>query len=254
VVGSAELDKTKCVKEDSPMNKITMAATLRFITAELAYRNATRDSLVGKVLLSRDNFYGKKVIISNDWYDENPGTCWWAVINKPKGSNEIILKAVKGSVLAIAQGGMANVTGGVVRNVLEAYDKAETVKATATGVTGKLADEMYNQFDEAWKAGTWSAAKGTAQEFAIGLGYYIIGGPAAFARTRKGDLVVSFNCYESKNDFLNFMGSVERLFGNPTTKPKGGVKKTREYARAGAHHYMITRDSRCVKLDAPPDE
>ena len=112
--------------------------------------------------------------------------------------------------MAHITGPIAAQGGSVVSSAVDMYGQCDKL-STNSGTSGITA-----QLDEAWRAGVWSSVKGTKNEFAIGLGFYLVGGVAAFVEDEPGVLKVGIRCWD-KDNFMSFMGHAERKGINTRT-------------------------------------
>jgi len=216
------------------INAVSAASLLKFVVSKQLVRNAKADKH-GKIWrglhgMTMSSLSHKKVIISNDQYDEGPCTCFWAMINKPKSANDILLREAGGIIMAHITGPLAAQGGSVVSSAVDMYGQCDTLasNSSASGITA--------QFDEAWRAGVWSSVKGTKNEFAIGMDYYLIGGVAAFVEDEPGVLKVGIRCWD-KNDFMSYLGHAERKGINSSSS----IAYTRGLA---SQTFYILRDDR----------
>ena len=196
------------------INAISAASFLKYVVSKQLIRNAKKDGH-GKIWrglhsMTMSSLGRKKVLISNDQYDEGPCTCFWAFINRPKSANDILLREAKGIVMAHLTGPISAQGGTIVSSAVEQYGQCDTLSSNSS-VSG-----VSSQLGEAWKAGVWSSVKGTKQEFSIGLGYYLIGGVAAFVEDEPGVIKVGIRTWDKK-DFISFMGHAERKGRNTSS-------------------------------------
>ncbi|WP_193161409.1 hypothetical protein [Microbulbifer hainanensis] len=199
------------------LDSLTGSALIRLVIAR-QMKNSLKAQGHGKLWrmvhgLSESKLLKKRVLISNDFYSEDPFTCWWLFLNKPTTANDIIIKEVQGILMAHAMGGVANAMGGQVRSVHEACSQlSNTHKAMGVAkqtVSAKaMANKTYNKLNDAWQAGVWSAAKGTAQEFSLGFDQMLLGGCAHIEKNGK-DLEINLRTWNNKSDMLSFMNFAE---------------------------------------------
>lgn len=230
------------------INALTAASILRYIAIKQVIRNAKADG-TGKLKrallgLTESGLRNKRVLISNDQYDENPCTCFWALINRPKTANDIILQEAKGVLMAHFGGSVAGAMGTSVSSAYEAYGTIGDAAKAGSMASGGLAGEINDRWSAAYKAGVWSSAKGTAQEFSIGLDYYLIGGVAAFVEDTPRVTKVAMRVWPAKRDLISFMGHAEREGRNTT----GSIAYTRSIANQA--YYTLGADSKLEKVDA----
>lgn len=230
------------------INALTAASILRYIAIKQVIRNAKADG-TGKLKralmgLTEYGLRNKKLLIANDQYDEDPCTCFWVLINKPKSANDIILQETKGVLMAHFGGSVAGAMGSSVSSAYEAYGQIGDAAKAGSMASGGLASEVSNRWSEAYKAGVWSSAKGTAQEFSIGLDYFIIGGVAAFVEDTPRVTKVALQVWSSRRELVSWMGHAERKGRNTS----GSIAYARSLANQA--YYTLGADSRLEKVDA----
>lgn len=199
------------------INGLTGSALIRHVIAK-KMKSSLKAQGHGKLWrfmhgLTEDKLLKKRILISNDFYSEDPFTCWWVFLDKPTTSNDIIIKEVKGILMAHAIGPLANAMGGQVRSIHEAYSQLSDVhKAIGVGKQlvspNALANSTYNELNDAWKAGVWSAAKGTRQEFSLGLDQMLLGGCAHIGEVG-GGIEINLGVWNNKKDVISYMGYAE---------------------------------------------
>ncbi len=208
---------------------ITAAPLIQYI---IAYKLVNKTNWRGSHFLKN-----KKVLIGNDHYAEDPCSCWWIMINKPKTANDIILQEAKGILMAHLTGPLAGACGGVVKSVHSVHSTCGNINkaggmarmAVSKDARSKYAGGIANKLDEAWQAGVWSSVVGTKNEFAIALGHMIFGG-AAYFEQKGDDVTIHLRAYDDKKDVVSFMGYAERLGS------AGGIEYTREIAEGGTSY------------------
>lgn len=166
--------------------------------------------------MTLDRVKKKKVIFGNDCYRESPFAAWWILINKPATANRVLLRELKGVILAHVNpvGHITGAIGGPIASAHSAVGTASDVSTVGSMLDGSLADATYSRWADAWKAGTWSAAKGTRQEFAIGLGYFLLGGYCTIAEPDEDGMVVGrTSIYNDKDHMMLNMAIAEREGG-----------------------------------------
>lgn len=168
----------------------------------------------------------KKVIIANDAYAENPCSCWWIIIKKPASPGDIILKELKGVILTHLGGHIASAGGDVFGQAHEIHGHASKLSrgsVVSKSARQKAAGGMANQLDQAWRSGTWDKAKGTQNEFGVGMDYFIAGG-AAFFKDEGPSVKIGLMTYRMKQDFLT-------LFTQATVESNRSQAKGIQYTR-----------------------
>jgi hypothetical protein len=188
-------------------------ALIRYaVETDLEKKSAKRS--VRKMRLILGNDCSGSVAASDGWPD--CFVTFWMLIKKPRGGKEIILREAKGVVLAhILGGGYGNIGGSTVQTIANVQTTAtsmmsasDTASMLSGGARKKKVTSIYNQLDEAWRAGVWDSAVNTRQEFSIGLDYMIVGGAAALMGTRRIRMQMWYAA--DKSNLLSLMGAAER--------------------------------------------
>ncbi|MEM1450750.1 MAG: hypothetical protein AAF957_23685 [Planctomycetota bacterium] len=162
--------------------------------------------------LTQYQLQSKKVIFSNRFFSDDPLSGWWVLLDKPAGSNDIILGEVSGVILAHVDpsGLAAQALGGPVTSLHGTYGLAKDAGTAKKLVRGGLASEAYGKFQAAVKAGVWSAAKGTSVEWNVALDYLICGGFISMDIKSDGRITGKSSMYTSKKDLLIGYGLAEQ--------------------------------------------
>lgn len=173
----------------------------------------------------------KKVLIANDVYADSPCSCWWIIINKPVSPRDIMLKEVRGVLLAHLGAQVA-----IVDNLKTGPFKAladDTSRRSIFSKKGRhnIANGMFNQLDQAVRSGAYAVAKHTAQEFSLGLdkAYFIAGG-AAFFEDQGNSVRIYMSTYNKEDFDQNFHQAINA----DSLWVKGGVKSSVLFTRKNA--------------------
>jgi hypothetical protein len=148
-----------------------------------------------------------QVYFSQEALQEGPEFIgWWIMVPKMTTAEEVLIEEVKGVLMAHLDpvGTATGAAGGAAAATHKIYKTAEDVAKAKSFVGGGMASKITKRFSRAWAAGTWSAAKGTRQEFAIAAGEAICGG-ALWIIQGPSELTGSIRVY-SKEDTFKFMG------------------------------------------------
>lgn len=194
------------------MNSAFAAAIVRLIVhrrSKDAGHSGMKRVMMGTTQSQLDR---KKVLFSDQFFSEDPFCGWWVLLDKPAGSNDIILKELAGVVMAHVDpaGQIAGAIGGPVASVHAAYGTAGQAQTVGSMADGSMASAIHDRWNDAWKAGVWSAAKGTSNEFSIALDYLIMGGFVTMDVGIDGSITGRCNLYTSSDRMMNAMGQAER--------------------------------------------
>lgn len=172
-----------------------------------------------------------KVMFANDHLleGEDEFIGWWAVGKQPATSKDILLSELVGIAGGWASGIMgATVDTGTVGTVLDVIGDIHKGVETATG---SVSQGIYNKLSDAWKAGTYSSAIGTRDEFTIFAQDMVLGGPI-YMKKGLETITGSTTAYD-KTTFFQFMGHAERADG------RDGTNRTKEYAENGSWKFIL---------------
>lgn len=214
------------------MTPALAAGIVRFIVASQLKERA-REAGHGKVWrklhgMTRKELTKKRVLMGNDNAGPVPASdghdeCYvgfWCLLNKPTTSKDVIIREAKGVVLAHlgaqAGGAMGRAGGAVaqineVRSGLSGGGDAAKIGAAAVSkdVRAQIANGIYNQLNEAWRAGIWDCVAGTRNEFAFALDEAMTGGACCFSGPQN-NLKIGMRMWPDKRDLVSFMGYAEQ--------------------------------------------
>lgn len=195
------------------------ASLIRIILAnEMKLSQANYSTIYRKWLgTTRKQMVRKKLLISNknsgihrksDDYKTDAFVCFWYLTNNPDTARDIYLQQGAGVVLGVAGGiagtGAFGATARTISDMTSAKDTASTLLSPITGATSGI----HAQLGAAWRAGQMSSVIGTRHEFAFRIDEALINGCAAISGTGN-NVKVTIRTWETKRQFMNFMGYAE---------------------------------------------
>lgn len=140
----------------------------------------------------------KHIIIQDEFSTEKPYTFWWLLINKPASPKAIIMQEAKGVLMAHFGGQLASVGGNVLGKAHEIHSMASTLSSKGLK---KLVGGVFDQLDNAYRAGVYATAKGTKNEFTIGMAHFLLGG-CALVKPHNSGIYLYITVYYKKDEFL----------------------------------------------------
>lgn len=190
------------------MNTAQAAAAVRFVVSnELKDKKAAQAAKKYKVVFS-----------DQDLQEGEDFVGWWIMFPKQTDSTDIVLCALKDSLLGIADPLGKFVAIGDASNVNKKGGKV----LGEIGNTGGPQSGVATTLAAAWAAGVYSAAKGTSNEFSVVMGNMAAGG-VMHAKQGLETLTGSIQIYDNKSELIQALGSSE----------KKGVKHCKAKAEAG---------------------
>lgn len=236
------------------MDSSTASKIIRRISVKRAEQKVSSSFTRYKMGLTKSTCARKRVIFSQSDFQAEPFAGWWMMINYKDTTESIIAKEAVKLVLkhanpagrAMGAIGSSGVAGKAIAGAHSVHGMAGDVKTVKSMFDGDMASGIVDQWNGAWKAGTWSAAKGTAQEFAMGWDAYMLGGFVSMAEPdATGTVAGRIYLTPDKDQMLRYMAAEERAGGL-----KHSIKRINEHLGwVGTLNFMYEGSSDSVQVD-----
>lgn len=167
-----------------------------------------------------------QVLLSNDSSGPLPAqggwppcfVTYWILVKAPKSPAAIVLREVRGVVLAHATGGSyGNLPIPLIGKIASIQTTASTfagagnvVSAATPGGRAQMVGGIVGQLNEAWASGTWASACESRQAFSLGMDHMLAGGSAAIVSEGVDDYFIQFRVMADRQHLISQMSASER--------------------------------------------